>query len=299
MIDRLNTRHYSIEGQGFQASPLPGGLHVVATPLGNLADVTLRSLSVLAAADIVLCEDTRISSRLMNRFAISTPLKPYHDHNAASVRSAILSRLSEGAAIALISDAGMPLVSDPGFKLVRHCIEKGIPVDVIPGPSAPVTALALSGLPSDQFLFAGFLSPKQSGRRRQLKELASFHTTLIVFESANRLLASLKDIAEVMGPRQIAIAREMTKLHQEVLRGDANSLIEKITLRGTLKGELTLVIAPPTDSVNLSYAEVSERLSKLLEDYPASKAAALLAQETGQPKSAIYEMAVELKAGIE
>ncbi len=269
----------------------------MATPLGNLADVSLRSLAVLAAADIVLCEDSRITSRLMQRYSIETRLKPYHDHNAASVRPWLLERLGAGAAIALVSDAGMPMVSDPGYKLVRDCVAHGIAVDVIPGPTAPVTALALSGLPSDRFLFAGFLSAKQGARHRQLQELSKIPATLLLFESAARINASLAGIADVMGNRPMAVAREMTKLHQEVLRGDAAGILAQLSDRPALKGEISIVIGPPDGHSEVSQADLSARLSALLRDHPASKAATLLAKETGQPRTALYDLAVSLKNG--
>jgi len=286
---------YTIQGHEFKAPPLAAGLHLVATPLGNLADVSLRSLAVLAAADIVLCEDTRITSRLMQRYSIATRLKPYHDHNAASVRPWLLEKLGAGAAIALVSDAGMPMVSDPGYKLVRDCIAHQVAVDVVPGPTAPVTALALSGLPSDRFLFAGFLSAKQGARLRQLQELSAIQATLLLFESAARISASLASIAEVMGNRPIAVAREMTKMHQEVLRGDAAGILAQLAGRPPLKGEISIVIGPPEGRDEPSEEDLSARLSELLREYPVSKAATLLAKETGQPKAALYDLAVSLK----
>jgi 16S rRNA (cytidine1402-2'-O)-methyltransferase len=288
---------YTIQGHEFQAPALVAGLHLVATPLGNLADVSLRSLAVLAAADIVLCEDTRITSRLLQRYSIETRLKPYHDHNAASIRPMLLEQLGAGAAIALVSDAGMPMVSDPGYKLVRDCVEHEIAVDVIPGPTAPVTALALSGLPSDRFLFAGFLSARSGARQRQLQELAAIPATLLLFESAARINASLASIADVMGNRPVAVAREMTKLHQEVLRGDAAGILAQLSDRPALKGEISIVIGPPDGETELSEEDLSARLSELLRDHPASKAATLLAKQTGQPKAALYDLAVALKNG--
>ncbi len=288
---------YTIQDHEFQAPALVAGLHLVATPLGNLADVSLRSLAVLAAADIVLCEDTRITSRLMQRYSIETRLKPYHDHNAASVRPALLEQLGAGAAIALVSDAGMPMVSDPGYKLVRDCVELGIAVDVVPGPTAPVTALALSGLPSDRFLFAGFLPAKSGARQRQLQELSAIPATLLLFESAARINASLAGIAEIMGNRPVAVAREMTKLHQEVLRGDAAHILAQLSDRPALKGEISIVIGPPDGEADLSEEDLSARLSDLLRDHPASRAATLLARQTGRPKAALYDLAVSLKNG--
>lgn len=288
-------RTYTIQGHDFAAPTLVAGLHLVATPLGNLADVSLRSLAVLAAADIVLCEDTRITSRLMQRYSIATRLKPYHDHNAASVRPMLVEKLAAGAAIALVSDAGMPMVSDPGYKLVRDCVEQAIAVDVVPGPTAPVTALALSGLPSDRFLFAGFLSARSGARIRQLRDLSAIPATLLVFESAARIASSLKDIADIMGDRPMAVAREMTKLHQEVLRGDARSIIGQLSNRPALKGEITMVIGPPDDVQKMSEDDVSSRLSDLLRDHPVSKAATILAKETGRPRASLYDLAVSMK----
>jgi 16S rRNA (cytidine1402-2'-O)-methyltransferase len=290
-------RRYSINEHDFEAQPIASGLHLVATPLGNLSDVSLRSLAVLAAADIVLCEDTRVTSRLMQRYSLATRLKPYHDHNAASVRPAILESLKGGAAIALVSDAGMPMVNDPGYKLVRDCVEQGIAVDVIPGPTAPVTALALSGLPSDRFMFAGFLPARAIARLEELRELSKVQTTLLFFESANRIEASLGTMAEIMGNRPVAVAREMTKLHQEVLRGSAEDILRQLADRPPLKGEITIVIGPPGELVELSMSDLSARLADLLKDHSASKAATLLARETGKPKSEIYDLAIVMKAG--
>jgi 16S rRNA (cytidine1402-2'-O)-methyltransferase len=286
---------YTINGHAFEAPPLAPGLHLVATPLGNLGDISLRALSVLAAATTVLCEDTRVTSRLMQRYSISTRLRPYHDHNAARVRPAILDGLAAGESVALVSDAGMPAISDPGFKLVRECIDREIPVDVIPGPTAPVTALALSGLPTDRFLFAGFLPHKQGQRLTTLRELANVPATLIFFETAPRLAASLHDIASVLAGRQVAVARELTKLHQEVLRGTADELAESLAASGQVKGEITLLVGPPVESASDDNDAIEGRLRDLLEDHSASKAAAIAARETGLPRAYIYELAMKLK----
>lgn len=286
---------YTINGHVFEALPLNLGLYVVATPLGNLADVSLRALSVLAAADTVLCEDTRITSRLMQRYSIGTRLRPYHDHNAARVRPAIVESLKAGEVMALVSDAGMPAVSDPGFKLVRQCIDEGVAVDVIPGPTAPVTALALSGLPTDRFMFAGFLPAKQGQRAAILQELASVKATLVFFETAPRLSASLADIASSLPGRQVAIARELTKLHQEVLRGTATELAERLSDGVRLKGEITLLVAPPGDLPEADSDCAGNILRELLKVHPASKAATLAARQTGQPRAELYDLAIKLK----
>jgi 16S rRNA (cytidine1402-2'-O)-methyltransferase len=290
------SRTYTIDGHVFHAQAIVPGLHLVATPLGNLADVSLRCLSVLAAADVVLCEDTRVTTRLMQRYSIETGLKPYHDHNAASVRPAILQRLKGGAAIALVSDAGMPMVNDPGYKLVRDCVVEAIAVDVIPGPTSPVTALALSGLPSDRFMFAGFLPAKVNARLRTLRELSAIPATILLFESAGRIDASLQDIGEVLGGRPVAVAREMTKLHQEVLRGTAKQIIEQLAIRAPLKGEITIVIGPPDAALEVSEDQIPERLANLLREHPVSKAASILARETGKPKAEIYDLAISFKS---
>ena len=287
---------YMVYGHPVEAPRLPAGLHVVATPLGNLADISLRALSTLAAADTVLCEDTRVTSRLLQRYSISTRLRPYHDHNAAQVRPAILERLAAGETMALVSDAGMPAVSDPGFKLVRACLDQGISVDVIPGPTAPVTALALSGLPTDRFLFAGFLPAKQGQRVAVLNELGAVRATLIFFESGPRLAASLGDIARVLPGRQVAVARELTKLHQEVLRGTPEEVLGGIADRDRVKGEITLLVAPPSAmATRVTVGDLEQMLLGLLETHPVSKAATIAARESGQPRSQLYELALKLK----
>lgn len=286
---------YMVNGHPVEAPRLPAGLHVVATPLGNLADISLRGLSTLAAADTVLCEDTRVTSRLLQRYSISTRLRPYHDHNAAQVRPAILERLEAGDAIALVSDAGMPAVSDPGFKLVRACLDRGIAIDVIPGPTAPVTALALSGLPTDRFLFAGFLPAKQGQRIAVLNEVGAVRATLIFFETAPRLAASLADIAQALPGRQVAVARELTKLHQEVLRGTPEEVLGGIANRNRVKGEITLLVAPPSAATGATEEDLEQMLLRLLETHPASKAATIAARESGHPRSQLYEIAIKLK----
>ena len=210
-----------------------------------MGDVTLRALSTLAAADLVLCEDTRLSARLMERYAIRTRLSPYHEHNARKVRPAILERLRQGAAIALISDAGMPLVSDPGYRLVKEAAEMGIPVTACPGPSAVLTALALSGLPTDRFLFAGFIPQKQGERRRLFAEFVRLRATLVFFESPHRVVETLADLDAAMPGRAIALCRELTKLHEEVLRGSPAMVAAILAERHAVKGEITLVVGPP------------------------------------------------------
>src|SRR5689334_802310 len=238
-------RTFVVADQPIQGSRLAPGLYLVATPIGNLGDITLRALQALAGADLIACEDTRVTRKLLDRYAITTPLTPYHDHNAARARPGLLRRLTEGAAVALVSDAGTPLISDPGFKLVRAAQEAGHLVTALPGASAVLTALSVAGLPTDQFFFAGFLPPKQAARRTRVAELASLPATLVLFESGPRLAAALADLAAGLGgEREAALCRELTKLHEEIRRGDLKTLAEACAGEEP-RGELVIVIAPP------------------------------------------------------
>src|SRR6202161_771074 len=202
------------------------GLHLVATPIGNLGDITLRALETLAGVDIIACEDTRITRRLTERYAISALLKPYHEHNAALARPRILEKLSQGASIALVSDAGTPLISDPGFKLVREACAAGHAVIALPGASSVLTALSVAALPTDRFFFEGFLPPKQTARRARLTELSRLDATLVLFESGSRVQETLSDLAAIMGGRDAAICREMTKLHEDIKRAPVAELAQ-------------------------------------------------------------------------
>src|SRR5436190_15708203 len=211
-------RTFSIAGQVLTATKPVPGLHLVATPIGNLGDITLRALETLAGVDLIACEDTRISRRLTERYAISAQLTPYHEHNAATARPKILERLAQGASIALVSDAGTPLISDPGFKLVREACAAGHTVLALPGASAVLSALSVAALPTDRFFFEGFLPSKETARRARLTELAKVDATLVVFESGNRVQDTLRDLADIMGGRDAAICRELTKLHEDIKR---------------------------------------------------------------------------------
>jgi 16S rRNA (cytidine1402-2'-O)-methyltransferase len=203
-----------------RGGPLEAGLYVVSTPIGNLRDITYRAIDVLAAVDLVLAEDTRVTGKLMAAYGLSRKLAPYHDHNADEARPRVLARLAEGARVALVSDAGTPLISDPGYKLVRAAAAAGHAVRAIPGASAPLAALAAAGLPTDRFLFAGFPPPRSGARRRWLESLAGVRATLILFESGPRLSDSLADMAAVFGPREAVVARELTKLYETLYRGE-------------------------------------------------------------------------------
>jgi 16S rRNA (cytidine1402-2'-O)-methyltransferase len=289
---------FHIPASAFEAPRPAPGLYLVATPIGNLADVTLRALATLAGADYVLCEDTRVTAKLLARYQISTTLKPYHDHNAAKVRPGILDELSKGAAIALVSDAGTPLVSDPGWKLVREARSAGLNVMVIPGASAALAAMTMSALPTDRFMFSGFLPPKSAARRTALAQLVAVPATLVFYETAPRIAAALADIAAVLGERDAVIAREITKLHEEVLSGTPTDLAAAIAARGGLKGELCLLVAPPDPAAQPHDAvAIDAALRTALADSPASQAAATVARRFGLPRQDVYRRAIALQRG--
>lgn len=277
------------------ASPLAPGLYVVATPIGNAEDITLRALTVLRAVDEVACEDSRVTAKLLARHGVGAKLTPYHEHNAARARPRLLADLSGGGRIALVSDAGTPLVSDPGYKLVRACIEAGIPVIPVPGPSAPLTALLVSGLPSDRFLFAGFLPNKSTARRRVFGELAAVPATLLFFESAQRLAESLADMAEVLGDRPAAVARELTKLFEECRRGGLAELAAHYRESGPPKGEIVIVCGGATGAAAEAAAEtLDSQLVVALERMSLKDAVAAVATATGLPRKQVYARALHL-----
>ena len=270
---------------------LAPGLHLVATPIGNLGDVTLRALWVLRNADGILCEDTRVTARLLSRFGITTPLSPYHDHNADRVRPIVLEALHRGEKVALVSDAGTPLVSDPGFKLVRDALANNLPVTAAPGPSAALTALILSGLPPEVFLFAGFLPPRSGARRRMLAQWAKLVATLVFFEGPSRLAASLSDMAEILSDRNVAVARELTKRYEEVRRGRLSALAEHYREAGPPRGEVVIVVGPPEPEAPRE-ADIDTRLDRLLDTHSLRDAVAQLAAETGIPRRSLYDRAL-------
>ena len=286
---------YIIGAHRYEAEPLAPGLYVVATPIGNLGDITVRALATLAAAETVLCEDTRTSGKLMERFAIRTKLSPYHEHNAQKARPHILERLQQGATIALISDAGMPLVSDPGYRLVKEAVELGIPVTACPGPSAVLTGLALSGLPTDRFLFAGFVPQKQGERRRLFAEFEKLKATLIFFESPHRIIETLHDLATALPGRAVAVTRELTKLHEEVLRGQAQEIAAQLAARAAVKGEITLLVGPPTEDEPVSDADIDTAINHALSTMPASKAASEVAKRFNANRADIYQRILSRK----
>ena len=273
---------------------LAPGLYIVATPIGNAADITLRGLSVLAECDAIVAEDTRVTSRLLAIHGISRPLFSYNDHNAASMRPKLIAKLKANAKLALVSDAGTPLVSDPGFKLVREAQEAGIPVYSLPGASAVLAALSTAGLPTDRFFFAGFLAGKSGERRSELAQLRAVPATLIFFEAPQRLAESLADMAELLGPREAAVARELTKLHEELRRGSLSELAAYYGQTEQPRGEITLVVAPP-----LKDAPDPSRIDQLLElalpFMPVKPASSLVAEATGAPRREVYLRALALK----
>jgi 16S rRNA (cytidine1402-2'-O)-methyltransferase len=279
-------------------SELEPGLYLVATPIGNLADITLRALAVLRDVDRIYCEDTRVTSKLLAKYGISTPLAPYHDHNADEMRPAIVRGLRRGEKLALVSDAGTPLVSDPGYKLVRTAVAEHLPITAVPGPSAAVTALILSGLPTDAFLFAGFLPPRQVARRHALERWAAVEASLIFFESAPRLVDSLAEMAAILGNRPAAVARELTKLHEEVRRGGLADLADHYRGAGPPRGEAVIVIAPPVRS-EPEQATVEQLLRTALATLSLREAAAKVAAETGVSRGKIYRRALAIKGETE
>ena len=291
------SRGFSLFGQFVTAPVLAPGLHVAATPIGNLGDVSLRALATLAGADAVLCEDTRVTGKLLSHYAIATRTLPYHEHNAAQMRPKILARLVAGEALALVSDAGTPLVSDPGYRLVAEAIAQGTMVTAVPGASAALAALTVAGLPSDRFFFEGFLPERGAARRRRLAELAAVPATLILYESPRRLSESLADLAAVLGDRPAAVARELTKHFEETRRGTLAGLAAAYGAEETPKGEIVVVVGPPAEGAAEAAADdLDARLSAALAAHSVKDAAALVAGETGLPRRQVYAKALALAA---
>jgi 16S rRNA (cytidine1402-2'-O)-methyltransferase len=284
-------RRYVVGGHPVEAGKVAPGLHIVATPIGNLGDITLRALATLAGADLIACEDTRVTRKLLDRYGIVTPLTPYHDHNAAIARPKLLQRLAAGAAVALVSDAGTPLVSDPGFKLVRAAQEAGHIVSALPGASAALAALTVAGLPTDQFFFAGFLPPKQAARRARIVELARIPATLVFFETGPRIAATLADLAAELGSREAAVCRELTKIHEEIRRGDLTALAQT-SAASEIRGEFVLVVAPPSEQPSADDADLL--LRKALARVSLKDAVGEVAVATGVSRRELYQRALVL-----
>ncbi len=276
---------------------LAPGLYVVATPIGNLRDITLRGRDTLAGADLVLCEDTRVTGKLLAAYGLETTTLSYHEHNAESRRPEVLARLAEGAAVALVADAGTPLVSDPGYKLVRAAREAGHPVTPIPGPSALLAGMMAAGLPSDRFFFQGFLPAKRKARRDTLAELAPLAATLVIYESPQRLAASLADMAAVLGEREAVVARELTKRFEEWRRGTIGELAAAYA--APPKGEVVVLVAPPAAAAPVTDAEIDARLAEAMDTDTLRDAVDAVTAATGAARKRVYRRALACKAGSE
>ncbi|RUT88782.1 MULTISPECIES: 16S rRNA (cytidine(1402)-2'-O)-methyltransferase [unclassified Mesorhizobium] len=288
-------RSYVVGRTEIAARPLEPALYLVATPIGNLADITLRALETLAAADIVACEDTRVSRVLLDRYGIRRRTTAYHEHNAGEAGPKLISALQAGQSVALISDAGTPLVSDPGYRLVGEALDHGIRVVPIPGPSAPLAALTASGLPSDAFLFAGFLPVKSGQRLTRLEALKAVPATLIFFESPRRLADSLAGMVEALGgERKAAIGRELTKTFEEMRTGTLQALADHYAAADTPRGEIVVCVGPAEARVD-EPADIDRLLLSLAAEMPASKAAAEAAKMTGGQKQALYRRLLDLR----
>ncbi len=294
----LPTRTMPADGDGSDravaSKPAPG-LYLVATPIGNARDITLRALDTLRAADLIACEDTRVTRTLLTLYGISATVIACHDHNEATAAERIISEIAAGRVVALVTDAGMPLVSDPGHRVVRAAIDAGHTVTVVPGASAPLAALALAGLPSDRFLFGGFLPAKASGRREAIAALAAVPVTLVFFETSHRLVESLADLSELLGSRPAAVARELTKRFEEVRRAPLDALARHYAEAGPPKGEIVLVIAPPGPQASPSEADIDSALRTALGGAGVREAAAEVAARFGRPRREVYARALALK----
>jgi 16S rRNA (cytidine1402-2'-O)-methyltransferase len=289
-VEPSDQRRSSKSGEG------RGRLLVIATPIGNLGDITLRALEALRAADVIACEDTRVTAKLLARYQIVRPLQAYHDHNARDLEPRLLKRMQAGETVALVTDAGTPMISDPGAGLVQAAIAADIPVSVLPGPSAALAALAVSGLPTDRFLFVGFPPPRSGERRRFLAELAAIPATLILYEAPHRLAESLADMAAVFGNRSIAVARELTKLHEEVRRGGLVELARQYASAPAPRGEIVVVIAPPSPVEEGAEIDLDSVLREAMGLMSLRDAVAQTAAITGLSRKEIYARALELQA---
>jgi 16S rRNA (cytidine1402-2'-O)-methyltransferase len=287
-------RRYAVAGQTVEAPALAPGLYLVATPIGNLRDTTLRALEILGGCDLIACEDTRVTRKLIDHFGISTPLIPYHDHNAETARPRILDKLAAGGSVALVSDAGTPLISDPGYKLARAARAAGHAVTAAPGASAVLTALAVAGLPTDRFFFEGFLPAKGAARQTRIAELARVPATLVLFEAGPRLAATLRDLADGLGAREAAVCRELTKLHEEVRRGALEELADVYASGAETRGEMVLVVAPPAAADQPTAAELDDLLHAALARVSLKDAVAEVAAATGEPRRTVYVRALAL-----
>lgn len=276
-----------------KAVPMKPGFYLVATPIGNLRDITFRALDVLSSVDLIVCEDTRVTGKLMNAYGFKKKMQVYNDHSTEQQRINLINAVNKGQSIAVLSDAGTPLVSDPGYKLVRGAIEQGHYVTSIPGPNAALPALQLSGLPTDQFSFLGFLPPKSAARQTLLRKWEATPGSLIFYETGPRLLESLQDMRQILGDRDAAVMRELTKMYEEARRGTLSDLILHYTEKGTPKGEIVVVLGHGVAQI-ISTESIEKQLKSALEKMSVRDAAEMVAQATGKPKKAIYTLALKL-----
>jgi 16S rRNA (cytidine1402-2'-O)-methyltransferase len=288
------TRGYAVRGEMFSAPSLAPGLYVVATPIGNLSDVTLRALDTLAGADLVACEDTRVTRKLLTRYGIAAKVVAYHEHSSPAVHRSVLDTLDQGRAVALVSDAGTPLLSDPGARLVADAAAAGHAVIPVPGPSAPMAALSAAGLPIGAALFLGFLPAKAAQRRKRLAEAKDVPATLVLFESPNRLAALLADAHAMLGDREAAVCREITKLHETFDRGTLSELSSRYA-GAVVKGEIVLLVGPPGEAEAPAEADVDAQLRQALATMGVKEAAGAVAAATGLSRRDLYQKALALK----
>jgi 16S rRNA (cytidine1402-2'-O)-methyltransferase len=275
------------------SSQIQPGLYIVATPIGNLGDITLRALETLKACDLIVCEDTRVTAKLLRHYGIRKPTLSYNDHNGDLRRPKILAALKSGKRVALVSDAGTPLVSDPGFKLARAALAEDLHVTALPGPSSVLAALVLSGLPTDRFYFTGFLPAKQEACKREIQTLAATPATLIIFESARRLEETLTLLQQGLGDREAAVVREISKIYEESRRDTLSHLAQHYHEQGPPKGEVVIVVGPPVKQEAVPF-DIESRLAWLLKSHSVKEAAAILAEQTGKPRKEIYALAIKL-----
>ncbi|WAJ29572.1 16S rRNA (cytidine(1402)-2'-O)-methyltransferase [Antarcticirhabdus aurantiaca] len=286
---------FTIRTATFSAVKPAPGLYLVATPIGNLSDVTLRALEVIAAADRLYCEDTRVTAKLLARYGIRRRYGAYHEHSGEAATEALLAELEAGRSVALVSDAGTPLVSDPGFRLGREAAARGIAVVPVPGASAPLAALLASGLPSDSFFFAGFPPQKEAARRTRLQALLRVPGTLLFFEAPHRIAESLSDMAAVFGNRPAAVCRELTKAYETIYRGTLPELAARFAAEENVRGEIVVCVGPPPQEEAASEADADAILKGLLAEMKPAKAAQEAARLTGLPRRDLYARALSLK----
>ena len=290
------TRTYRIGGHETRPPPLEPALYLVSTPIGNLSDITLRALETLAAADILACEDTRVTRKLLARYGIASKPVAYHEHNADRAGPALIESLKDGKSVALVSDAGTPLISDPGFRLVEMASAEVLTIVPVPGASAPLAALVASGLPNDSFFFGGFVPARDKARRDRLSALSNLPATLLLFESPHRIKQTLEASADIFGSdRPAAVCRELTKLHEEVQRGSLGELVEIFAQRTGIKGEIVLAIAPGQDEP-VDDADAEVLLRELSTSMSPGKAATEAARQTGLPRKDLYQRILALKS---